>query len=148
MFQKRTSQCRSGAALVEMAFVLPVFFLFLFGILEFSRLIFVKQVMTNAAREGCRYAVANVTSPTLDSEVQAVILKFMSNQDKQTKYYKSQVYLSNSSGTSIGSAGDAGFGEYIGCQIDYDYYPLLASFLGMKGTIRLTVRDMMFSEAN
>lgn len=42
--------------MVEMALVLPLLVLLLVGIVEFSRVLMVKQVITNAAREGARAA--------------------------------------------------------------------------------------------
>ena len=48
---------RKGAALAEMAAILPVFALIIFGILEASRMCMVSQLLANAAREGCRVAV-------------------------------------------------------------------------------------------
>jgi len=47
---------RKGSAMVEMALVLPLLILLLVGIVEFSRVLMVKQVITNAAREGARAA--------------------------------------------------------------------------------------------
>ena len=40
---------RRGAAIVEMALVAGVFFLFLFGIFEYCRLLFVMRLTTNAS---------------------------------------------------------------------------------------------------
>ena len=51
------SRHRRGMATVELAIVAPVFLLFVFGMIEFSRMVMIKQAMTNAAREGCRIAV-------------------------------------------------------------------------------------------
>ena len=48
---------RRGAALVEAAVVLPVFFLAILGIFEFGRAMMVGQLVTNAAREGARRAI-------------------------------------------------------------------------------------------
>lgn len=48
---------RRGAAAVEFAVVAPVFFLMIFGMLEFGRMVMVQQVLTNASREGARVAV-------------------------------------------------------------------------------------------
>ena len=45
---------RKGSAMVEMALVLPMFLLLMVGIVEFSRVLMVQQVITNAAREGAR----------------------------------------------------------------------------------------------
>gem|GEM_PF-611441 len=48
---------RQGAAAVEFALVAPLFFLMVFGMIEFGRMIMVQQVITNASREGARVAV-------------------------------------------------------------------------------------------
>ena len=45
-----------GANLVEFAVVAPLLFLLLFGVIEFSRLIYGFSTVWNAAREGARYA--------------------------------------------------------------------------------------------
>jgi Flp pilus assembly protein TadG len=48
---------RLGAATVEFAVVVPVFFILVFGMIEFGRMVMVQQVITNASREGARQAV-------------------------------------------------------------------------------------------
>ena len=44
-----------GVAVTESAIVLVLFFLFLFGIMEFSSLLFNRAVIINASREGARW---------------------------------------------------------------------------------------------
>jgi Flp pilus assembly protein TadG len=53
----RRRQGERGAALLEMAFTLPLLLLVCVGILEFGRAYQTWQVLTNAAREGARLAV-------------------------------------------------------------------------------------------
>lgn len=48
---------RRGASAVEFAMVAPVFFLLIFGMVEYGRMVMVQQVITNASREGARRAV-------------------------------------------------------------------------------------------
>ncbi len=58
---------RNGTAAVEFAVVAPVFFILVFGMIEYGRAVMVQQVITNAAREGARIAVipgATTTSVT------------------------------------------------------------------------------------
>jgi Flp pilus assembly protein TadG len=76
---------RQGAHLVEFACVVPIFFLFLFGILEYSRYIMTLQVMTNAAREGARYAVVttNDSSSNPTQDVQNWVYNYMAGQNVQ-----------------------------------------------------------------
>lgn len=148
MTRRPKSQSRSGATLVELAIVVAVFLMFFFGILEYCRLVFVREVIINAAREGARYAVVNSVGSTVVADTQARVKTRMCGLDTQTKFYSCQVYKANAAGTSIGAAGDAAFGEYIAVQIDYDYTPIVPSLLFMSKTIRITARDLMYSEAN
>ena len=53
----RLRRDQRGAALLEMAFTLPLLLLISVGIFEFGRAFEVWQVLTNAAREGARVAV-------------------------------------------------------------------------------------------
>ena len=48
---------RRGAAVVEFAVVAPVFFLLVFGMIEYGRMVMVQQIITNASREGARVAI-------------------------------------------------------------------------------------------
>ena len=55
---------RRGAAAVEFAVVAPVFFILIFGMIEFGRMVMVQQVITNASREGARLSVLDGTTAT------------------------------------------------------------------------------------
>ena len=59
--RQRRSTSERGTAIVESAIILPVFFLLLFGVFEASRFMNTQQVLTNAAREGARFAVTPLT---------------------------------------------------------------------------------------
>jgi len=69
---KRRSE--RGQALAEFALVLPLVLLFIAGITEMSRAWNIKQVVTDAAREGARYTV--VKDADVDSnDVKAKIME-------------------------------------------------------------------------
>jgi Flp pilus assembly protein TadG len=51
---KRTRRAHSAQAIVEFAFVAPIFLLVLFGIIEVGRLMIEYTSIANAAREGAR----------------------------------------------------------------------------------------------
>jgi Flp pilus assembly protein TadG len=72
---------RGGAVAVETALVLLPMFVLLFGIFEYSRLMMDWNLLNNAAREGCRYALANNTSTTIASDVQGVVTSRMAGED-------------------------------------------------------------------
>ena len=50
---------RAGGAAAELAIILPIIVALVFGQIESSRLGMVSQLLTTAAREGCRVAVIN-----------------------------------------------------------------------------------------
>jgi Flp pilus assembly protein TadG len=63
-----------GAAAVETALVLPLFFLIVFGVIEFGRAFMVAQLLTNAAREGARTAItAGSTNTAVSDKVKALV---------------------------------------------------------------------------
>jgi len=61
---------------VEFAIVAPIFFLLVFGMVEFGRMVMVQQILTNASREGARKAVIDGIS---DSDVQASVEEYLEN---------------------------------------------------------------------
>ena len=66
-----------GATIVEAALVLPILFMFLLAILEFGRAYNEYQVLTNAAREAARYAVAPLEGTnTLPSNAASIAMQF------------------------------------------------------------------------
>jgi len=48
---------RRGAALVELAIVMPVLLLVVFGIIEFGQMTYVRQTLISAATQGARRAI-------------------------------------------------------------------------------------------
>lgn len=77
MTHRRRDRSRAQA-LAEFALVAPIFFLMLFGIIDFGRYVYYVQVLNNAAREGARYAIVHgaegipSTGPPDDSSGAAV----------------------------------------------------------------------------
>ena len=56
---RRRRGLAAGQALVEFALVAPIFFLLLFAIIEGGRFILYYQTLSNATREGARYAIVH-----------------------------------------------------------------------------------------
>ncbi len=61
MCRHRDSHRHAGQNLVEFALVIPIFLLFLFGTVEFGWLLYIDHQVTNAAREGARWAAVHGT---------------------------------------------------------------------------------------
>jgi Flp pilus assembly protein TadG len=75
--RKLRASRRRGSVMVETAIVLIPLTSLIFGVFEYSRLIMDWNLLNNAAREGCRYAIANNTSPTISTDVQTRVTTFM-----------------------------------------------------------------------
>lgn len=61
-----------GQSAVEMALVLPVLLLVLFGITEFGRLLGAYVTVQNAAREGARLGITGADDPAIEAKVRDV----------------------------------------------------------------------------
>lgn len=66
---KKFFKCSKGQAVVELAFVLPIFLLLVFGVIEISRIGYSYITLNNAVRSGARVASLG----GLDSEIRNTI---------------------------------------------------------------------------
>jgi Flp pilus assembly protein TadG len=86
--------CR-GASAVEFAVVFPLLLVILFGVIEFGLLMFNKQVITNASREGARAGIVMQTPRLACGEITAVVqnycdqylISFPNNSTVETRCY-------------------------------------------------------------
>jgi Flp pilus assembly protein TadG len=73
----------SGAAMVEFAVVAALFFIpLVFGIIEFGRVVWAKNMVTAAAREGTRYAVVHGADNTGFTADSAAVANYVINRTK------------------------------------------------------------------
>jgi Flp pilus assembly protein TadG len=80
VIRKASFRPRRGAVAVETAVVMFAVTSVVFGVFEFSRLFMDWNLLNNAAREGCRFAIVNNTDTTISAEVQTTVTKFMAGQ--------------------------------------------------------------------
>jgi Flp pilus assembly protein TadG len=71
---------RRGSVAVETGLVMILLTSLVFGIFEYARLLMNWQLLNNAARAGCRFAIANNTSPTITTQVQTTVTQYMAGQ--------------------------------------------------------------------
>lgn len=169
------SHRRRGAAIVEVAVLLIPFFLFLFGIFEYSRYLMVLQVTTNAARDGARLASVKVTDSSVTAsqvssspyssgapayDVQTITDRVqlrMGGVQSQIDGLTVRVFPCNTSGIyndpptftpKPGSTGwnNATFGERIAVRVTGTYYPILPSFLMLQSSVPIDIVITMGSE--
>lgn len=148
MMSVRLRERRTAAALIEFAFIAIVFFMFLFGVVEYGRLVMMIQLLNNAAREGARAAVVGQSSLTT-AQVQNLVTNYLAGQNGQLQSMSIQVYqIDPSTGNNLGVWTSASFGQAIAVEIDCTYSPMLPSFLLMGNTFPLRSRAVMYSEAD
>lgn len=70
---RRLASREQGAQIVEFAFLLPIFLLLVFGIIDFGRAYFSWIIITNGAREGARAAAVGVPASTVAGKVQGAV---------------------------------------------------------------------------
>lgn len=143
----RRRRLRSGATLVETALVLSLLLLFLFGIFEYARYLLVNQMLANAARDGARYAAANVdksgTFVTVDEGGRECIRDYVVQEckgaDKWVDNFLVEVFPCDSSDTTgsyanppvikpkatYASWNEASFTDRLAVRITCTYRPVL-----------------------
>jgi Flp pilus assembly protein TadG len=146
---KQIRNRRPATSMVQTALALPVCLLLLLGIFEYGRYCMVRNLLTEAAREGARYAAVNTANGTT-AAVQAVVTNYLANQQSQLANLVTQVYAADANGNQLAGVAwtNAPFGDTIVVQIDGDYQPVLPVFLAMPSTTHLTVVAIVNSEAN
>jgi Flp pilus assembly protein TadG len=131
--QARTTNRRGGAA-IEAALLLPLMVLLIFGMIEFSLLLYNRQVITNASREGARAGIVQAAPRVSDGEIGSVVGRYCSNR---------LVTFGSATGpsTSVARTGDD-FGSDLTVRVTYDYDFLVLSSLGF-GPIQLVAETVM-----
>ena len=134
--------------------VLPLVLLFLLGIFEYGRYVMMLQVLTNAAREGVRYAVSH-TEPVriqgvlygnANADVVKVVNDFSGGQ--QLTGQTIQVYASDSFGNNVGLWTDAAAGEPICVRISGTHNFMIPQLLFLPSSMPVVTQAVMRCEGN
>ena len=134
-----------GTAMVEMAFVLPLLLLLLFGVLEFGRLFVEWQIVQSAAHSGVRSASlyrAECAAATVEQEVRATVDAVIS-ANPLTRRKASEVVVDNPCSTQA---------EQLSCvtvrlQSDYGVLGGFASLFSSQPDVTLEAISVMRPEA-
>ena len=151
---RHTKHRRRGSVLVESALVLPMVIIFLFGIFEYGRYLMTMQLLSNAAREACRYAVSHtqpviINSVTYGNATSDVTSKFTSMLGGTTIGGQSvTVYLSDTVGANLGTWTNAQPGQSICVRVTGNYQVCAPTLLFMSSTIPVDIKAVMRTESN
>lgn len=138
---------RRGAAAVEAACVLGVFFMLLFGVFEFCRYLMVLHVANNAARDASRYASVNVGNDALaKADIQAYIDARMGGVQKNIVGYTRTVYPSNAADPNNTPWNSASFAQPVAVTISGSYRPVTPFLLLLPSSIPINITAMTGSE--
>jgi Flp pilus assembly protein TadG len=132
----RRRAARRGATAVEFAFVAPVFFLFVFGLMEIGRMLMLQQAMTNAAREGCR--AAGLASCINASQVETAVRDHLESSDGTIAWNTSKVRV-----TAPGRLANVPSQTDLTVAVEVDYADatwLPLGYLGVNPTIAAEAR--------
>ncbi len=134
----RDSNQERGANLVEMALVLPLLALLLFGVVDMGRAFHSYIVVTNASREGARRAsrVPKYQGSLAVSAIEAAVRQEAANSgvDLQT----------SNSGIVIGASAGLDSGDPISVTVHYTFTTLIGGLVGlpefpMSGTTEMVI---------
>jgi len=130
---KQKSQER-GAALVELAIVLPFLLLLLMGTVELGLLFYNQQVLTNSSREGARSGIAHLT----ENEIIAIVENYCQNR-----------LISFGTVPTVNTAVDGEGGPYaadLTVAVSYGYNFLVPELLGLGTSKQLRAKTIMSME--
>ena len=132
----RVTWDQRGAAAVELALVLPLFLVLIFGTVEFGLALHAKGLLASAAREGARFGVVFTTPRKTEAEIQARVQNYLSQTG-----FAGPVAI-----TVAGAGGNSGDPLRVTIQYDYRLRVLPRFINGMLGRIDLRTDTIMRME--
>jgi Flp pilus assembly protein TadG len=165
MIKSRHSTRRPGSSTVELAFILPIFLLVVFGILEYARYLFAQDVLNNAAREGARYAVVNTNNGVTLTNVQNYVNNYLAGTGAQLqgfvptgannvaniRCYRCDPTTGLPLATWLGTNDwtNASYGTPIAVEITGVITPMVPTqLLSLPSTLKVSAKAIMYTEAN
>jgi len=159
-----------------MALVSVIFFLLLFGILEYCRFLFILHVASNTARDTARYAVVKTSGGNMPGDFASIsqaqiegaaqtgqidgtnVSSGMGGYQKNLTNYRVEVFAVDAVGLFApipvcqplagSSWNSAGFSQKIAVRVSGTYVPALPSFLMMGPGFPVSITAMASSEGN
>jgi len=131
------AQDSKGTTAIELALLLPFMILLIFGMLEFSLLLYDRQVLTNASREGARAGIVQTGDGgrvTLDS-IASVVADYC-------RHHMITFGTPNPPQTTAEWPDGTQFGDNLVVTVTYDYQFSVLSAFGF-GPLRLEALTVM-----
>lgn len=129
---KKIIKSKKGQTMVETALILPVILLILLGIMEFGRLFSNYLIVSNASREGARYAALGKS----DTQIQSVI---------EDLFVSTGLCESGSFG-SVATITKGTYADSVEIKVEYNYNvitPIVGPLISGGNPIKLTSATRM-----
>jgi Flp pilus assembly protein TadG len=118
---------QTGAAAVELALILPFLAILILGTVDMACLMYNKQILTNASREGARKAIVR---PEAESEAQQVTKDYCEN--KLINWGGGSISITNDVKISPLGTTEEGSKEFREVYVSFAYNHLIDGFLGFS----------------
>lgn len=127
-----------GAVAAEFALLLPVLFTILFGIIEFGMIMYGREVVTNASREGARAGIIQRIPPLTAGEIITVATNYLTG----TGINPAQVTI-----TVPASGGTTGTPVTVSATYNYPWLiPYIPTMLGLPTPLPIVMSTTMLHE--
>jgi len=136
---------RRGATTVEGAVVLSVALLFLFSIFEYGRYVLIENLLINAVRDGCRYALVHCQDTTVVADTQAVVTAKMCGLQNQLNPLTITVFPTNSPSSALNTTNPD---DPITVQATGTFRALFPQMPYLPSTFTMKSASVMTSEGN
>lgn len=120
-----------GSAALEFAIILPLLITLVFGIIDVGLLLYNKQIITNASREGARAGIARSTTS---------VTNVVNN------YCTGRLFLNGSSPPTTDVTGGGAFQNDLTVTVTYEHNFMFAGIIGLSPTKTMTGRTVMKME--
>jgi Flp pilus assembly protein TadG len=124
---------KDGSAIIEFAFVAILFFMLIFGIIEFGRLMLMYHHVGNAAREGTRWAIVRGSTTVLDGGIPATAADIQDHVRSISPIDPNDVIVS-----TTWPDGNKNPGSRVNVRVDYPFSFTLPIWFGPMITLEST----------
>jgi len=142
-----------GAALIELAIVLPFLLLILMGIIEVGLLFYNQQVLTNSSREGARAAIARTTYDGValnEGDIEDIVEDYLglgtNHTDRRLITFGSDPSPSIEVDPQVFAVEANPFGSDLTVTVGYDHPFLFPELLKLGASIHLQAQTVMKME--
>lgn len=130
---KKKLRREAGGAAAEFAIILPLLMLILFGIVEFGLLLYNKQVLTNASREGARAGIVVGVPKLTDQQIRDIIADYCNGLLVNFNGASSTISSTDDSNIEIDRSAGNNFGNDLIVKVSYTYNFLVLSVVNKFG---------------